>query len=420
MPINALKGCTLKPAFIGRAGGCLLLVAAALTLSSCAQMPAAAPSYSEVKYSASSSANDYVLIDVDQNVLESLSLATPEGFSEQFHSSAPRASLRIAVGDTLQISIIEQATGLLSQPSAQSGAQASTPGSLLVGSTTNFLPTTVEQDGSINVPFVGRLAVAGRSPDFVRQSIERVLKVKAVNPQVQIALVKDKESDAPANSATVGGEVNKAGLYALRPSGSRLMDLIAEAGGAKYPAYEIAVHLIRHGREDTASLQNVLDHPSENIFVYPQDNIYLARNQRTYSVLGASSKVGHYNFDSAHLNLAQALATAGGFVDGASDPAGVFVFRQEPASLVAALKPKTPLPLSGRQPVIYRIDLRSTAGYFVSKQFEIRDNDIIMLANSDAAQFQKLLNLLQSVTSMAANVRSTLSTTTTTTTTTTK
>ena len=165
--------------------------------------------------------------------------------------------------------------------------------------------------------------------------------------------------------------------------------MIAEAGGAHYPAFETTVHLTRNHREAAASLQRVVDRPEENIFIYPGDNIYVSRDPKTFTVLGASTKVGRYNFGSETLNLAEAVAEGGGFVDAASDPAGVFVFRYEPLKFVNSLRREAAPTDADPTPVIYRLNLREGGGYFRARRFAMRDKDIILIANSDGAQLLK-------------------------------
>ena len=160
----------------------------------------------------------------------------------KFQSSAPAAELRIAVGDTLQIGVLGATPGLFNQ-----GGGPTAPGVNSNGRPRrrNLLPVTVGRDGAISVPFAGRVQAAGKTVDEVRVEIEHALADKVANPQVQVFTA--TSANAGANSATVGGEVNKAGVFPLQPSGNRLLDLIAEAGGPRYPAYEITVHLTRNG-----------------------------------------------------------------------------------------------------------------------------------------------------------------------------
>lgn len=313
--------------------GLTAAIAAALLLPGCAELPASAPTAGEIEYASGNATNGIFIFDLDKNVIGALAATHRDNFGGRFTSKAPAADLRIAVGDTLQIAVIEQNPSLFnhSTDTPSSGATAAGIGAA------NLLPITVGRNGLINVPFAGDIKAAGQSVDELRETIERRLSDKAVNPQVQVVLVAG--TSVGANSATVGGEVAHSGVFQLRASGSRLLDLIAQAGAERFPAYETTIHFNRGKREASVSLQQIVDNASDNIYVYPGDSIYVSHDPKTFSVLGASTKVGRYPFGSETVNLAEAVAEAGGFVDAVSDPSGVFLFRYEPPELVTALRP---------------------------------------------------------------------------------
>ena len=374
-------------------------IAATLSLPGCAVLPASAPTAGEIEGVASNASDGVFVFDLDQDVINALASTPQDSFVGRFTSKAPPADLRIAVGDTLQIAIIDEASGLFGRSSDSSSSG--------FGST-NLLPVTVGRNGDIAVPFAGEIRAAGLTLNDLRVRIERKLSDKAVNPQVQIVMVTTPGSGVGANSATVGGEVARSGVIPLRPSGSRLMDLIAEAGAERFPAYETTVHLTRGKREAAVSLQRIVDRPNENIFVYPGDSIYISHDPKTFSVLGASTKVGRYPFGSESLNLAEAVAEAGGFVDNVADPSGVFLFRYESPSVVKALRSDATLASDDTVPVIYRLNLRDGDGYFRARQFSMRDKDIILLANADGTQLLKFLSLLEGASSIGVNARTLL------------
>ena len=380
----------------------ILLLAPFLLLGGCGELPAIGPTVGEVEGGQSfQTTNPFVVIDVDKKIVATLGGLKSEGFGGRFESRAPRPNLLIGVGDTLQINVIEQTPGGVfssqTTTTAAPGANSILPGPM------SIQPSQVGADGSIVVPFAGRVIAAGRTVESVRADIESKLATKAILPQVQVMVL--SSTGVSSNSATVGGEVNRAGIYPLPPSGNRLLDLVAEAGGARYPAYETVIYLTRHGQRHSTSLQTLIERPRDNVFIYPHDDIYLSRNERTFSVLGASTKVGRYGFETPHVNLAEAVAIGGGFADASADPSGVYVFRYETASLVRAFRPDTQLGEDATIPVLYRVNLRGGDGYFLSTTFEIRDKDVVLLANSDGAQFEKLLNILQNGTNIALTAK---------------
>jgi polysaccharide export outer membrane protein len=55
----------------------------------------------------------------------------------------------------------------------------------------------------------------------------------------------------------------------------------------------------------------------------------------------------------------------------------------------------------GKVPVIYQLDLKDPASFFVAQSFPIRHQDVLYVSNAPAAELQKFLNI---VTSIAAPV----------------
>ena len=174
---------SLRGAFtLAAATGILALTAG------CSVMPAAAPTALEVENVATNPLNQITVLDIDNSVISALAAVRPEGFAGQFSSKAPPADLRIAVGDTLQISVIEQSPGLFS---ASGGLPPRRRPGESMGGATNFLPVTVGHNGMISVPFAGSVRAAGLTVEALREQIEHKLADKAINPQVQVALQGD-------------------------------------------------------------------------------------------------------------------------------------------------------------------------------------------------------------------------------------
>jgi polysaccharide export outer membrane protein len=280
------------------------------------------------------------------------------------------------------------------------------------GPTTVIPPQIIEKDGTIMLPFVGRIKAAGRNPGQLGQQIQKLLEGKAVEPQVIVTL-----NTSVANVATVGGDVGSPRPVPLSLRGERLLDVIATAGGTKHEAYDEYVSVVRKGHVETVLLQTIVTNSAENIVVQPNDQVYLTYYPRTFAVLGAAAKVSQYTFDTAKVTLAEAVARAGGPVDTTGDPAGIYLFRYEPAfiaekvlgkevavSALAEAKPgeaqlvsKTP----NFVPILYRVDFRAAAGYFLSQDIEMRDKDVVLLTNAEGTQLQKLLTAVRGFTGIA-------------------
>ncbi len=75
----------------------------------------------------------------------------------------------------------------------------------------------------------------------------------------------------------------------LNPRGERILDVIARAGGTKYPGYEMFVMLQRGKQKGVVAFNRLFEAPEENIFVQPGDTLYVFRQAPTFLVFGATS-----------------------------------------------------------------------------------------------------------------------------------
>lgn len=366
-------------------------------LSGCA-LPAAAPTATEIEAtSENSEATPYTIVSIDERIAGILSRYSGPSLSQTYKPSGYRASNALHVGDAIAITIYETGgSTLFGSTVPNPGSSVPQPGVVPAGAST-IPPQVIEADGSVNVPFVGRVKVAGRTPGDVARSIEEQLRGKAVEPQVIVTLVSNT-----GNIATVGGDVNQPKIIPLTLRGERLLDVIAAAGGAKFPAYETYVRVIRRGQVGLVLLQTVVTKPSENIVVRPNDQIFLTRVPRSFAVLGATQKVSQYTFDTEHVTLAEAIARAGGPIDTIGNPGGIYLFRFEPwfiAKDIVAVKHEGPPP--EYVPVLYRFGMRDAQGLFLAQAVQIRDKDVILIANAETTQVQKLLTLVRGFTGIA-------------------
>ena len=289
-------------------------------------LPATAPTSLELTKASDDDGFNYSTVKINARVVSVLTQFRPT-FGPAFKSGHYSATNALYPGDAVGVTVYETGgSSLFPPPSVVSGAAATAAavGSVATGAS-NVPPQVIEADGTIFVPFVGRVKVSGLTPGQAGTLIEQDLQGKAVSPQVMVSLVNNI-----GNAVTVSGEVASAKSVPLSSRGERLLDVIAAAGGAKFPAYETYVQVVRKGQVGNVLLQTIVNNPVENFIVRPRDQIYLSHNPRTYSVLGAAQKVSLYPFAYEKVSLADALAQAGGPVDIIGDPSGIYLFRFEP------------------------------------------------------------------------------------------
>jgi polysaccharide biosynthesis/export protein len=234
---------------------------------------------------------------------------------------------------------------------------------------------------------------AGRTPLQVQQTIEKRLAERAVEPQAIVTVTK-----SVSNAVTVSGEFVSGARIPLPIGGESLLDVIGAAGGAKSPLYETLVRLSRDGVTATIPMDTLVSKPEENIHAWPGDIITLARVPHTFSVFGATLNNTQLPFGADRLNLAQAIAKAGGLQDTRADPAGVFLFRFEPSPVANAVNAAASATApDGTAAVLYHLDLRQANGFFLAERFPVKEDDLIYVANAPAAELQKFLNLVATI-----------------------
>jgi polysaccharide export outer membrane protein len=363
---------------------------AASGLAGCSSVPTAGPTVSEVMDQAAKQPRSFDLVEIDSRVVSALaSQPEPDVHSRiQAFGKPPRPT--IGVGDTVSVSIWQATNGQVFAAPAGAGAGAGGAG----GGNVLIPDQVVDADGAISVPYAGRVVAAGRTALQVQQTIEQRLAEQTVQPQVIVTVTK-----ALHNSATLLGEEGTAARVPLSAAGDRLLDVIAGAGGNKLPLYNTSVRLARNGQVTTIPIRALLSDPADDVYVWPGDVIALVQSPERFSVFGATTNNSEVPFDAEQIDLAQAIAKAGGLQDLRADPEGVFLLRFEPSTVVNALGvPDLANKPGGNSPILYHLNLRQIDGYYLAQRFAVENNDLIYVANAKLTELQKFFAAIGAIT----------------------
>jgi len=387
-------------AMLKRLGFVLVALVMAALLPACTLLPGTGPNSDAVNGNAtaglrSSTALPYALVDVTADTIGFLSQPDLVSFKGAFPDKRPKPTQVIGVGDVVDISIFEAAPGGLFTPAQAAGAR---PGNFVQ------LPAqAVDQKGDIHVPFAGDIPAAARTIPEIQTTIVARLRNRAIEPQVLVSLNQQHSS-----IVSVLGDVNTPGVLALNSVGERLLSVIARAGGPKYEAVESYVTLHRGGQRVRVLLSSVVHDPRENIFIRPDDVIFLTRESPTFTALGAlNQNVFGFNseipIDVETLTLAQAMGKAGGLNDQQSDPSELYVYRYEGRDFLKKLGVDTARFTFDRIPTIYRVNLRNPSGMLLAAGFQMRTKDIMYVANARVVDYYKLLTLINNTAATTTN-----------------
>jgi len=335
------------------------------------------------------------VVDVDENVANQLqSQRKAKLFSDAFTLSGSPRTQTIGHGDTVEVSIWE------APPASLFGAGTLDARGTIPGVRATTLPEQmVNSEGTINVPFAGKVPAAGLALQAVEAEIIKRLTGKANQPEVLVRLTRNMSSNI-----TVVGEVTNSIRMPLTPSGERLLDALAAAGGVRQSVAKTTIQLTRGENVASLPLDTIIRDPKQNVTLSKGDIVTAFFQPLSFTALGATGKNEEINFETQGISLAQALARASGLRDERSDPQGVFVFRFELQDAMAWPKQPVAIMADGRVAVIYRINLRDPASFFVAQNFRMNNKDVLYVSNSPVAELQKFLNVLFSVAYPVLNV----------------
>jgi polysaccharide export outer membrane protein len=363
------------------------IVGGMIGLGACSSVPTSGPSRSQVSGSAAQGNRSGIqIVDVTDDIARRLYaqrgrddfaalLGDDLGFRQQ-----------LGIGDTVEVTIWEAPPATLF-----GGGQAETISSS--GARVTTLPSQViDGDGNINVPFVGPVNAAGRTPTQLQRTIMERLENIAHDPQVLVRLARNETS-----YVTIVGDVASSSRIQLSARGERVLDAVAAAGGVRQPVDKITIQVTRGNTVAFMPLQSVIRDPRQNVPLRAGDVITALYQPYSFTALGATGKNEEINFEAQGITLAQALARAGGLQDSRSDAQGVFIFRLEDAAALQWPDQPVKTTADGKVPVVYRINLRDPNSFFVAQSFMMDNKDLLYVSNAPIAEVQKFLNVVFSV-----------------------
>lgn len=365
-------------------------------------IPGQGPITAEIVQNAGQSAKElsvphatvFALVPMDTPVARLLSRYRSQILNSRFGFGSGRNSAAIGVGDQLKITIFE----------AGSDGLFSTTDSKQIS-----FDLIVQPDGTGAIPYVGDVRFAGRTLAQARATIKAGLEGKAVQPDVIVTAV-----GTASRTVTVSGAVRSSGLIPISLNGDQLAEVIAKAGGNSAEPYETQVTVMRGKKIAQVLYSSIIENSNENIYIYPGDQIFLTRDPQTFTVLGEAVSNKRVEFGSRNLNLAEAVALAGGGSDSRVDANGYFVFRFEQREVMEAVLGRQKfqdLLAKGmepdeynRYPIVYQFDMSKPDSLFVAQNFRINSRDVVYLSRHPTVDLAKFVAIVQGPISIAASV----------------
>lgn len=328
---------------------------------------------------------NYAIVKITPGIIEVLAKNQPRLVS--FSSNRRPRDLTYGSGDIVSVTIYEDTPGDLA---------VRPDGGVRPGIT---LPNqTVDNRGNIAIPRAGPVQARGRTQVELQDAIAAALKNQVISPQVVVSTVEQKTS-----MITILGDGRSARIPA-NSTPERMLDVISRGGmttitttATGSAGAETWVLLERNGRRAIAPFGALVYEPANNIYVHPDDTIYLYREPQTFLAFGAVGTQQQVIFGAWRLSLAEAISKTGGLLDAQADPTAVFLYRGEAREIAEAMGIDC-RPYQGPViPVIYSVNLRDPAGYFLVSSFEMRNKDILYVSNSASVESTKVMNYFNTI-----------------------
>lgn len=281
--------------------------------------------------------------------------------------SSPKADLSktykdtITSRDTLKLLVIDPRQGGM------------VPGSLEMG------PFEVASDGSISVPHIGEMQVAGKSLRAVEFEIQE--KYTTISESSQVSLSRVKRLNLRAN---IVGLVKTPGQQTIDRKGVTLTDLVARAGGTITEPYLCQYNLHRDGKTFKLSNDQI---NKKKLVLQDGDLLEVTKSQDFYvSVFGTAGRQTNQPFTSSHTHLTDILAESGGLNGRSSNASGVFVLRLKP----------------GSKHHIYRFNMKSAEGLIAARQFHVQGRDILYITEAPLSRWNRAVKDFLSLSDVSA------------------
>jgi len=382
----------------------------AVALSGCQAVPGDGPFMNGAK-KGSTEAFPFDVIDLTPATVIAYRAGSDQSATTERPSAPPEPG--VSAGDMLRVRIFERYAGG-TFPTIDGFANLGTP--------------TVTPAGTIEVPYVGTVKVAGLGLRQIERTIENRLAGKAKEPQVIVELVADR-----TNTITVSGDVKSPGRIPLSDGVRTAVEAINRAGGVLAPKplpsawteQEAALQAAAEGDvsgtpatagggstastntgtpgEEQAKPQKLSQFEvvvrrhgevllvkqylellaGADIAVEKGDEIVVRSSSQVVTVLGAVAIAGNVPLTKPNMTLAETLGTVHALQDLRSNKTGLYVFRLGDIQDNPTARAR-----------IFRLDFMQPVSGFVAQQFGMKPKDVIFVANAPLYEYDKVLTVL--------------------------
>jgi polysaccharide export outer membrane protein len=358
-----------------------------LALAGCAALPGTGPSASSMQRSP-----DVEVVNITPDVATAaheVAIAQEKTALDRalaaLRSAPEEPAFRIAPGDMLDVAI----WSFSPWPGSGNPLTVANPGMIPIGT------FAVGQDGAIELPYAGRVDLAGLSPVEAQAAISaRYVALRILQrPTATIKVVA-----SPRHDVLVTGAVGQPRTIPWTPAGLTLAQAVTQSlgdgnallgqGESARARSAVRVSILRGSQPPVAlPVTNALE---EWIALHAGDRVVVSKEPavRVTMLGGGARRDGVLGF-AQQPTLAEALAEASGLDGNSAQDNALFVLRRQ----------------AGKRPVLFNFAWSRPTGVIAAQQFPLEDGDLVYVADAPIVSIQKVIGLLFQVTLPAQVLR---------------
>ncbi|MFC4931124.1 polysaccharide biosynthesis/export family protein [Massilia sp. GCM10023247] len=233
----------------------------------------------------------------------------------------------------------------------------------------------VDHQGRIQFPFAGLLPVEGLTEEGARALLAQKLARYIQNPNITLRVQAYR-----SKRVYIDGEVKQPGLQAINDIPMTLVEALNRAGGLLPTADQSRIALERGEARYRINLRDLVQkgiNPG-NIMLAPGDVVRVhSRDESKVFVSGEVVTPRALTMHNGRLTLNEALGETGGISPLSGDARQIYVVRKTP---------------EGTR--VFQLDARLTGSLAMAESFELRPKDVVYVAASPLANWNRNLSLL--------------------------
>jgi polysaccharide export outer membrane protein len=351
----------------------LLLVALVALTAGCASLPRTAAVQGEILREAGAEARSIAVVEVTRDGLARIARwPAPGAPAERWltRNGGPDSPV-IRPGDRLSLTVWDN-----------------DPNSLLTSAGQKRVDITdlpVSPQGTVFVPYLEEVVVAGQTPEEARRMIQTQLDAILPSAQLQLDVAPGRRS-----SVDLLGGVARPGSYPLPDRNFSVLNLISAGGGVDAGLAHPQLRLVRDGQVYGIALERLKEEPRLDVVLRGGDTVSVEPDRRSFTALGAAGNQAVVPFGRAEVTALDAVSMIGGVAADRGAPGGVLVLREYPA---AAVRPDG---IAGpdRAQVVFTLDLTTAEGLFSARRFHVAPGDLVLVTEAPVNSLRTILGIV--------------------------